>query len=1391
MECSVNKNNVNYIYRPPETLVCEFCVNNKVVNFLKLLFVKRMNFGAKSQERRDFSITVLLDKKTILWYDYSINMGEVCPFAGRLNAFALFFTVLRWLFISKATQFSVLTCASAPYVVSGFAGVPLAQSGTKTKRGEPHNFNLQEETQMRKTKFTRFACIALAFMFLVSTAAVAVSADSGSAVTDKSIEDYVDELNTISYQEYIGKNASFFQNPSAPNEESFDAYVDLTFTDGSGNKITVDADGKWTMTVYDKTQKDEDGNYAVAATYDSVEAAVQAGFSKTSLVYVEEIGGKMALYTPNVGAVTWTLNLAGRNITEAGLYSIELLYYPIVGKSASIEREFYIDGEAPFSEARALTLAKVWSSFKPDETSPLSAVYMLGKNDVMDTVVAEAVAAGLTCTPSEDGKSVIIDRPLVITQEIYEFIDKYNLRFFITDAINNELRPTMVQTPEWRSYTLRDSGGFYADDFGFVLTPDANGNVTFTMESVNESVAFAAIIIKPYTTSQSYADYLASIKNNVGNLTEGTGSVKLEAELTTNTSTNGVYPIEDRTSPLTSPADTTRVVLNTIGTEKWATAGQWAEYKFSVDGSGMYEIFSRYKQSYLDGMYVNRSLQIFTNYESAEAYAAAHNGSTAGYYNGIPFAEAGALRYDYGTKWQVTGLTNGSDANGDGIADTYQIYFQEGVVYTLRWEVTLGSMSEIVQRIEATLNALNADYLSIIKLTGTEPDDYRDYNFSRLLPDTLIDMMKQANELESISNFLKETANTASAYTGTCDQLVGLLRRLAYDEDEIAKNLDNFKSYVGNLGTFLTDAKTQPLQLDYIMIQPASAEAPKAAANFFQTFWHELNSFIQSFIRDYNSMGAMEDGAGNATIDVWLAYGRDQSQVIRNLTTNKFTPETGIAVNLKLISGGTLLPSILAGMGPDVYLGLADETVINYAIRGALASIEEMDGFDEVVATCFTRAAMLQLEISDSDGDIHTYGLPETQTFQMMFVRLDVLAELGIEIPKTWDDIYTAQSILESNNMEIGMTTNYKIFLYQSGGDLYADSGMRINLDSVKGLAAFEKMCNMFTQHSFPYSYNAANRFRTGEMPIILADYTGLYNQLKVFATEIEGKWAFVPNPGTVQADGSINNTADSTVAAVVMIKETEDQVSAWQFMKWYTGAEAQSEYANEMVAIIGDSAKHPTANRIALETMPWTQSEYTEVAKQFENLAAIPNYPGSYFIGRHTNFAFLAALNDDADPTTEILSYINTINKEITRKREEFNLETLEIGQTLASKRLNQAMNAIDNLTKKYIAEGNTKYAEAIEAAKYAVANQKIAQLDEAASMFEAILAGDWNGQMMTVTKVNGKIVEMPTYYVNVGKQTSETKNGGYRIDSLNEQQLVYFIGECLRDAADALASY
>ena len=102
--------------------------------------------------------------------------------------------------------------------------------------------------------------------------------------------------------------------------------------------------------------------------------------------------------------------------------------------------------------------------------------------------------------------------------------------------------------------------------------------------------------------------------------------------------------------------------------------------------------------------------------------------------------------------------------------------------------------------------------------------------------------------------------------------------------------------------------------------------------------------------------------------------------------------------------------------------------------------------------------------------------------------------------------------------------------------------------------------------------------------------------------------------------------------------------------MKWYCGAECQVDYANEMVAILGPSAKQAAANKLALESMPWTSAEYEQLSYQFSNLASVPNYPGAYIVGRYTQFAFLEAYNDKVDPATALQAYITTINKEIQK---------------------------------------------------------------------------------------------------------------------------------------------
>ncbi len=1083
---------------------------------------------------------------------------------------------------------------------------------------------------MKRTKFQRLTALLLTFVLLFG-GSVSASAASGDSVTDSTIEAMKDLLGTVSYEEYC---LSYYQK----DKDGKVVYVDKNgdpvtseegiFRDKNGNIIDKkDCEPVWLVDqaevgiTIDATNYDKENTTADAFVVDDAE--------KYADLLKDNPGILGAIYCPDTGDVSWKVN-----VPEAGRYTIKLEYYSVKAKNTAIGRIFKINGTVPFSEARYLTMSKVYTN---------------------DAVAGYEI----------DG----IKRP------------------FDKDKFGNEFRPTMSQTPEWREYVFKDSDGFSSDAFEFVL--EAGENI-LTLSAVSEPVAIKTITLCAPEETRSYSDFL----NEYAGKGAGTDKIVIQAENPSAVSSQTIYPVEDRASAMTQPSSTKVQLLNTIGGEKWQVSGQWVRYDVEVNSDGMYEIVPRFKQNLLDGMYSSRAIYI---------YSEGLNPGDEGYYNGLPFAEAADLRFNFDDQWQ-TGAIYFIDKNGN--KQDIQLFLKAGVKYHIQFEVTLGDMGDIVRRTQESLTAINEAYLNILKLTGTSPDPYRDYGFFRVMPQTMIQMIVQSRELYSIAEELTKLNGEKSSNTATLEKVADLLEEMGTDEDDVARNLSRLKSYIGTLGTWISDAKTQPLQLDYIVIQGSGQEIPKANANFWQSLLHEIESFIQSFFRDYNHMGAIESGeAIEKNIEVWLAYGRDQSQVIRNLINNEFTPNQKITVDLKLVAGGTLLPSILAKMGPDVYIGVGQGDIINYAIRGALLGIEDCDGFYDVALNPETRefndAAMTVLGIADAQGIQHYYGLPETQDFPMMFVRTDILANMDIEIPKTWDDLLAALPMLQANNMEIGLSADSNVYLYQMGGTLFADDGMRINLDSNVGLESFTMMCDMYTMYSFPYSYNFSNRFRTGEMPIGVGSYCATYNTLVVFATEIRGLWQFFPLPGIMDEEtGKINNASVSTVSAVCMVNDCSDRDSAWEFMKWQTGADFQAKYSNEMIAILGDSAKHATANMNALDELTWTQTELAEIKRQFANLASVPNYPGAYIVGRYTSFAFLAAYNDMEDPSEELLSYINTINKEISRKREEFGLETLEIGQTLADKRLDEAAELLKDF------DNRDAYADVIKAIEDAISN-------------------------------------------------------------------------------------
>ena len=800
---------------------------------------------------------------------------------------------------------------------------------------------------------------------------------------------------------------------------------------------------------------------------------------------------------------------------------------------------------------------------------------------------------------------------------------------FETDENGNESRPIKVQAPEWCQYTLSDSTGYYNGEF---LLYFEKGTNTISLEALKEPVALDSIVLRAPKDTLTYEEYLAqheALGHKDAPINENT-RIYLEAEKSSAASDSTIYPVNNRTSAINSPTSAKCSLINSIGGSNWSTLGQWIEWEFDVKEAGFYTINVRFSQNTNQGIFVSRRMRI--------------DGE-------VPFEEANNLQFMYSTEWQMEGLS-------DGTYD-FKIYLDEGK-HTFSLEVTLGNMGPIISRVRAALNSINEIYLKILQITGPTPDSYTNYKFYSRIPKEIEQLGILANEFYALAGEFLRISGETSSNTATLENVARILEKMAKDsEGQIAKNFGTIKSNIGTLGTWVNNVQKQALTIDYILIQPEGAELPKAEANFFQTTWYELKCFFYSFFIDYNSFGSSVEGEDMIEVEVWTVVSREYTQIIRNLIDDDFVKSyPNISVNLKLVAGGALLPASLAGVGPDVMMGSGESTVINYAVRGALLDMSVYDEFAEVCSRFLPETLVpLTVALGSPDGELATYGIPHTMGFSVMFYRTDIFAQNGWSIPKTWDEFRELIPKLQGKNYDLGMTRSLDMFVLQSGGEIFAEDGAKINYGSNLALDAFTTMCEFFTLYRLPVSFDAANRFRTGEMPLVFSDLTSFYNQFTAFATELKGLWSFTNVPGTLREDGTINDINVVNVSSLIMMKDAKERgrdAAAFKYIEWWTRANIQSQYAKELIAFVGPSTKYSTANIEAYEEMDWSAKEIRIIKECASKLVGVPDMPGAYIIGRYTNFAFLAAYNDNASPSDELLGYIPLINKEFERKREE-----------------------------------------------------------------------------------------------------------------------------------------
>lgn len=855
------------------------------------------------------------------------------------------------------------------------------------------------------------------------------------------------------------------------------------------------------------------------------------------------------------------------------------------------------------------------------------------------------------------GKSSAIDRTLLI-DGLLPFTEAANIEFprvwgnakptIDKDNQGNDLRPEQIETPIWQERVLQDSEGYYANPFMFHLT---KGMHAISLKSEREPVVINQLKLFQVAEPLSYKE-MEKAYNQKGYQSTSHEFIKIQAEDAAYKSSPTLFPIEDRSSPAVEPYSAAKIKINTIGGYNWRLPGQWMTWDVKVPQTGLYTIGMNEKQNVLRGLYSTRKLFI--------------DGQ-------VPFKEMEKIPFYYSSAWKTQVLGG----------DSYPyLYYLTAGTHQIKLEDTLGDVAVLIRQVESSVLKLNAMYRKVLMITGTTPDPYRDYLIEKQIPDLIETFQAESQNLNAVARKLEVIAGHHSEQEATLKTMADQLDVLIDKPEKVPKVLVSFNTNLGSLGTWIQQVREQPLQLDALYIAAPEVKIPKNDASFFAKAVHELKSFAYSFLINYSEIGNVSHNAKNKTITVWIGSGRDQAQVIKALIDEDFTPKTGINVNLKLVQMNMLLPATLTKRGPDIAMQIGNDVPVNYAMRHAVADLTQFADFTDI-SKRFRDSAMVPYKFGTG-----VYALPETQTFNMMFYRKDILEELNLTVPNTWEDIYNMLPVLDKYHLQFGLPRPVQLqayqnpepnaalamFMFQNGGRFYKNGGKASDLDSEANIKSFKAWTELYTDYKLPKEFDFANRFRTGEMLIGIADYT-TYNQLTVFAPEIRGLWGFVPVPGTPRPDGTLRRDVAGSGNGMVLMQDAKDKNASWEFMKWWTSAGTQTNFGREMEGILGASARYPTANIAALDSLPWQASDIRNLKEQFKWVQGIPQVPGGYFTGRHLDNAFFKVVNntgadvskkwykpyvsidDHAGPREALEDYVLYINDEITSKRKEFNL--------------------------------------------------------------------------------------------------------------------------------------
>lgn len=885
-------------------------------------------------------------------------------------------------------------------------------------------------------------------------------------------------------------------------------------------------------------------------------------------------------------------------VPEDAKYGIEIDYYQLPDKEKDIEITVVVDGKVPYSEAKQISLPRIWD----------------------DDINSENVAEG------------------------------YYFETNDSNGNSDDIRPSQKEKPMWVTRELINIRGLYKDPYQFYLT---KGTHTIRFNLDREAVAISEVRFGNKQNAPAYDEYIKQFNENdyvynngVAYGEEGDLSVTVQAEQTFYKNNITLYATTDKSDASVTPADAAYARLNTIGQANWSTNGDELVWKFNVKKAGLYKLTMRAHQNFNAGMKSYRTLKVNGEvpFKEAENLKFEYKQNWYMYTLGEGKKEDRKDYYIYlneGDNLISLTCTTGemSEVLRDiqqSVLDLNEIYRQIIAVTSTQPDVYRDySLEQQIPTLEDDLWAskkfIDKTAKKIFELTGTDGSQASSVNYvSQILGELAADPYIIPERLSSLKDAIETLGN-----------LISTISKLALELDYLAVlpvDTEDPKAGKGilNSAKYTWEQLISSFTVDYNVASDAtnSSEDTEVVQVWVNT-GRDQAKIINRLVGDDADKLVTSDGK---KISIHLALVDTGATLIRATLAGK-GPDCALMIGedspMNLAARGALLPLTEYKAGIEDQFYPCAWTPFWY--NGEYYALPETQSFDVM----FYRTDIFE-----------EMGLEAPKTWDEFYKVMEILqnSNLIVGIPE-----------VDSANAGVsaGIKTFDK-FLVQNGGTYYNSNLSKTRFTDEVAYKAFEEWVELYSKYGLDRSFDFYSRFRTGEMPLSIQMYTA-YNQLKTAAPELNGLWTIAPIPGTVQEDGSIDISETSIVTGCILLKAAEKKgitEAASIFLSWWASADTQAAYARELEATLGIAARYHPANKEAFKSLAWTDEEAAVITEQWKSVTVMNEIPGNYVLKRSITSAFRNVISGKNTARRALTIYNTDINDEITRKRKEFGLE-------------------------------------------------------------------------------------------------------------------------------------